>query len=94
MTHQTLHLIEYEDEMKRNAIVVRATWDDGAGVWVAKTDDLEGLAIEAETLDELTKDVLAMIPKLIERDGSKSELAEVPVHIVTVHKNRVVDPVD
>jgi predicted RNase H-like HicB family nuclease len=93
MSQQTRDLFEYEDEMKRNAITVRATWDDEAGVWVAQTDDIVGLAAEGATLEALTEQVHAMIPQLIERNGLTSELAEAPVRIVAVQSNRVVDPV-
>ncbi|MBP2447093.1 hypothetical protein JOH51_004532 [Rhizobium leguminosarum] len=35
--------------MKHASIVVRADWDEKAGVWVASSNDIEGLAIEADS---------------------------------------------
>ena len=34
---------------------VRAEWDGEAKVWVATSDDVPGLATEAETMEELSK---------------------------------------
>lgn len=78
--------------MNRIAIIVKATWDDEAGVWVAETDDIDGLATEAETLEALTKKVLAMIPELMELNGLKSDLPEIPVHIMAEQSTRVANP--
>jgi hypothetical protein len=39
--------------MKRKSIIVRADWDDAAGVWVATSTDIDGLATEAPTLEAL-----------------------------------------
>ena len=43
-------------------IVVRATWDDEAKVWVAESADLPGLVTEAESLDALD----AKLPGLVQ----------------------------
>jgi predicted RNase H-like HicB family nuclease len=44
---------------------VRAEWDDEAKVWVATSDDVPGLATEAETMEELSKKLEVMIPELL-----------------------------
>ena len=63
--------------MQRFSIIVKATWDDEASVWVAETDDIQGLSTEAETLEALRDKVLVMIRELLELNGSKSDLPEI-----------------
>ena len=64
------------------ALFVRAEWDDEARVWVATSDDVPGLATEAETVEELMSKLEAMIPELLEVnegfDGS-----DVPFELLT-----------
>lgn len=68
--------------MDRISIIVKATWDDEARVWVAATNDIDGLATEAGTLDELRDKVLAMIPELLQLNGARRDFPEIPVHIM------------
>ena len=49
-----------------DAYVVRAFWDDEAGIWLAESDDVPGLATGATTLDELVQKLAVMIPELLE----------------------------
>jgi len=39
--------------------------DDEANVYVATSRDLKGLVVEAETLDELEKEVRDLVPELL-----------------------------
>lgn len=48
---------------------VRAEWDDEAKVWVATSDDVPGLATEAETMEELSKKLEVMIRELLTENG-------------------------
>lgn len=48
---------------------VHALWDDEARVWVAASDDVPGLATEAETTEQLIEKLHAMIPELLELNG-------------------------
>lgn len=48
---------------------VRAEWDDEAHVWVATSDDVPGLATEAETLEALSEKLQKMVPELLEANG-------------------------
>ena len=73
-------------------IVVRADWDDEAKVWVASSSDIEGLATEAATLEELRLKVLAMVEELAELNGVSSDLPEIPVHILAGQTVRVPNP--
>lgn len=46
-------------------IKVEIIHDDEAGVYIATSSDLIGLVVEAETLDELEKEVLELVPELL-----------------------------
>jgi predicted RNase H-like HicB family nuclease len=52
-----------------NTYHVQADWDPEAGVWVATSDDVPGLATEAETIESLTSRLRTMIPELLEANG-------------------------
>ena len=56
--------------------IVTAFWDSEAGIWVAESDDVPGLATGAATLDELVDKLNAMIPELLELNA---HLTGVPV---------------
>jgi predicted RNase H-like HicB family nuclease len=62
------------------ALVVVATWDDEAGMWVAESDDIPGLVTEAPTREELEAKVRVMIPELREANRTSPPLAEVVMH--------------
>ena len=48
------------------ALKINAEWDNEAAVWVATSDDVNGLAIEASTIDALIERLKIVIPELIE----------------------------
>ena len=50
-------------------LVIHAIWDDEAQVWVATSDDVPGLATEADTVDALVKKLQTMIPELLDANG-------------------------
>jgi predicted RNase H-like HicB family nuclease len=52
-----------------NPLLVHAKWDHEACVWVATSDDVPGLATEAETLEELTAKLERMVPELLEANN-------------------------
>lgn len=78
--------------MKHVSIIVRAAWDEEAGVWVATSNDIDGLAVEAETVEALEKKVIAAISDLIELNGTDSDLPEIPVHIMAEHMAKIPNP--
>lgn len=45
---------------------VRAEWDDEAGVWIATSEDVPGLCVEASTFDELVAVATELTPELLE----------------------------
>ena len=52
--------------MRNGTYVVKAIWDDEARVWVATSDDVPGLATEAESIDVLLGKLRVMVPELLE----------------------------
>lgn len=60
---------------------VRAEWDDEAEVWVATSDDVPGLATEAETIEALSAKLEHMVPELLEANGIATA-PEVPFELL------------
>jgi hypothetical protein len=75
-----------------SAITVHATWDKDAHVWIATSDDIDGLAVGAKTMDILEPKVTDAIHDLIELNGMRSKLSEVPVYIMVKHLLCVINP--
>ena len=50
---------------------VHAMWDDEANVWVASSDDVPGLATEAETAEALMDKLKIIIPELLQLNGQQ-----------------------
>jgi len=50
-------------------LIIHATWDDEAKVWVATSDDVPGLATEAASFDTLMPKLKVMIPELLDANG-------------------------
>lgn len=48
---------------------VHAEWDNEARVWVASSDDVPGLATEADTSEGLVEKLKTLIPELLELNG-------------------------
>ncbi|PYB77913.1 hypothetical protein DMY87_01895 [Rhizobium wuzhouense] len=48
---------------------MRATWDDEAEVWVATSNDIEGLAVESDSMEKLQPKVMAAVADLLELNG-------------------------
>ena len=57
-----------------HTLMVRAFWDREAAVWVAESEDVPGLATEAETLEDLMAKLTVMVPELLEENGVAVEL--------------------
>ncbi|MFO7737628.1 MAG: DUF1902 domain-containing protein [Desulfatiglandaceae bacterium] len=68
--------------MKTKAYFIRAEWDDEARVWVATSDDVRGLATEAETMEGVIEKLKIMVPELLEANGQTIDY-EVPFEIMT-----------
>lgn len=50
-------------------LIVYAFWDAEAKVWVASSEDVPGLATEAETQPALMAKLKVMIPELLDANG-------------------------
>ena len=50
-------------------LFIRAEWDAEASVWVATSDDVPGLATEADTLEALSAKLDVMVPELLQANG-------------------------
>jgi predicted RNase H-like HicB family nuclease len=48
---------------------VNALWDAESAVWVAASDDVPGLATEADTVELLLEKLKVMIPELLTENG-------------------------
>lgn len=55
------------------AMLVKAEWDDEAGVWVAQSDDVPGLVAEAPTIEHLLEKLRVLIPELLELNDFPSD---------------------
>lgn len=54
---------------KLKPLIVKATWDDEAKVWVATSNDILGLVTEAESMDAMVKKLQVIIPELLDANG-------------------------
>lgn len=65
-------------------IVVHATWDDEAGVWFANSDDVPGLATEADTVEALLVKLRVLVPELLELNGvtPETENRSLPIELM------------
>lgn len=78
--------------MKEFKIMVQATWDDEARVWFATSDDIAGLAVEADTMETLNDKVVAAVCDLIEINGVDSRSPSIPIHLMCDQLTRVDNP--
>jgi predicted RNase H-like HicB family nuclease len=70
-------------------IVVRATWDSEAAVWVAESEDVPGLITEAESIEVLEAKLPGLIQDLLGEEEGEGQEIEVPVHIIAESFSRV-----
>jgi hypothetical protein len=54
-------------------INVQARWDGEASVWIATSDDVPGLVVEAESWPRMIEEVRLVLPDLMELSGQGSE---------------------
>jgi predicted RNase H-like HicB family nuclease len=52
--------------MNQQTYRVEAFWDGDAEVWIAESEEIPGLATEAETIEALSAKLHRMIPELLE----------------------------
>lgn len=57
---------------------INAEWDNEAHVWVGTSDEIDGLAIEASTVDALIERLKIVIPELIDANHVDMPSDELP----------------
>jgi predicted RNase H-like HicB family nuclease len=62
-------------------IVVNATWDAEAKVWIAESEGVPGLATGADTLEELVEKLKVAIPELLAENGIPFQADNLPLKI-------------
>ena len=65
----------------QKVLFIRAEWDPEASVRVATSDDVPGLATEADTLEALSAKLDVMVPELLDANGY-TDGPEVPFEIL------------
>ncbi len=60
-------------ELRRKACYIVGKWDDEAQVWVAQSNDVPGLCIEAATQADLVARLKVVVPELLELNSTDSE---------------------
>ncbi|MBD3767430.1 MAG: DUF1902 domain-containing protein [Gammaproteobacteria bacterium] len=65
----------------QKTLFIRAEWDEETSVWVATSDDVPGLATEADTIEKLSEKLNDMIPELLALNGRVS-MPEIPFELL------------
>jgi hypothetical protein len=55
------------------SITVKARWDSDVNVWIATSEDVHGLVVEADTWPHMIKEVQLILPDLLELLGHHQE---------------------
>jgi hypothetical protein len=50
-------------------IAIQARWDIDAAVWIATSDDVPGLVVEADSWPSMIEEVRLVLPDLLELSG-------------------------
>jgi hypothetical protein len=54
-------------------ITIQARWDSEAGVWLATSNDVPGLVVEADTWPGMINEVELILPELLDVAGQGGE---------------------
>ena len=57
------------------SITIDARWDAEASVWIATSNDVPGLVVEADTLPVMMEEVRLVLPDLLELSGERTDKA-------------------
>ncbi|MES9901907.1 MAG: DUF1902 domain-containing protein [Sedimenticola sp.] len=79
---------------KQKKILVLALWDSEAKVWVATSDDVPGLATEADSAIELKEKLKILIPELLLENGviDGCEMSAIPFHLHSEKNDELLAP--
>ncbi len=80
--------------MKHTSIIVRADWDEEVKVWVATSTDIDGLALEADSVELLMEKIPGALCDLIELNDLSGDydLPEIPFHLMASKIGRIPNP--
>jgi len=67
--------------MFEKPLLICVEWDEEAKVWVATSDDVQGLATEEDTMEKLIEKLKILIPELLVANGVSGEFA-VPFEVL------------
>ena len=62
--------------------LVHAEWDPEAKVWVATSDNVPGLATEADTVEQLVAKLRVLIPELLEANAEDTSDEDTPFELL------------
>lgn len=85
-----------ENSLIDHVLIVRADWDSEAEVWVAHSDDVPGLATDADTFEELMEKLKTAAPELLEENGLLSKFdgpMDVPFSVMAQRVGHIRRPV-
>ena len=54
-------------------ITINARWDGEASVWLATSEDVHGLVVEAENWPTMIEEVRLILPELLALEGQENE---------------------
>ncbi len=55
------------------SISIEARWDPEASVWIATSQDVPGLVVEADTWPAMIEEVRLVLPELLEVSGQRGD---------------------
>jgi Domain of unknown function (DUF1902) len=58
-----------------HSITIDARWDPEASVWIATSNDVPGLVVEADTWPIMIEEVRLVLPDLLELSGERTDKA-------------------
>ena len=74
--------------MNSRVIVVKATWDAEAEVWYITSSDIDGLNLEAESIEGMIKKLPGAVSDLIECENDELEY-DVPIELIATASARI-----
>lgn len=79
--------------MESAVLHVDVIWDPEASVWVATSEDVPGLATEAETMEAMTEKLRVLIPELLEANQVLPGEPGLPLALeITSHRQELLPP--
>jgi|SRR5579864_2950218 len=67
------------------SLTIRARWDREASVWIATSEDVPGLVVEADTWPRMIEEVQLVLPDLLALSGYPPE----HLHLTVIAEERV-----